>query len=268
MVSIVHAARDIGRLRAISQVLVRHGFGEIVRRIGLGRPKKAKDSAPPSARGERAIDDSEEESRGDRERREISSEVRARLVLEDLGHRSSRGSDRIDPAERCCRRTDSAANKLLDSSAARSPYRSSKEQNRALVGVDLAECSALRRGKPSAAASIAQVAPRLRYRRGRATRGGVRFSVPHRRNLARRPLPAPRVRALIERAIPKASHSRWGWFAVRSCGYQRADFTAEAENAARFAQNFVHTQTCDSRPLQAGLSQHVLTSSSLDGCKV
>src|SRR5262245_43601288 len=84
MVSIVHAARDIGRLRAISQVLVRHGFGEVVGRVGLGRPKKAKDSTPPpSARG--TVDDGDEESRGDRERREISSEVRARLVLEDLG---------------------------------------------------------------------------------------------------------------------------------------------------------------------------------------
>ena len=30
MVSIVHAARDIGRLRDISRVLVVHGFGEIV----------------------------------------------------------------------------------------------------------------------------------------------------------------------------------------------------------------------------------------------
>src|SRR5262245_49223492 len=85
MVSIVHAARDIGRLSAISQVLVRHGFGEIVRRVGLGRPRKAKESAAPSPRVERAIDESDEESRGDRERREISSEVRARLVLEDLG---------------------------------------------------------------------------------------------------------------------------------------------------------------------------------------
>ena len=50
MVSIVHAARDIGRLRDISTVLVRHGFGEVVRRVGLGRPRKAKDSQPPSQR--------------------------------------------------------------------------------------------------------------------------------------------------------------------------------------------------------------------------
>ena len=41
MVSIVHAARDIGRLRDISTVLVRHGFGDVWRAgdvvsLGLG----------------------------------------------------------------------------------------------------------------------------------------------------------------------------------------------------------------------------------------
>ena len=43
MVSIVHAARDLGRVRDISKVLVRHGFGEIVSRLGMGRSKKGTD---------------------------------------------------------------------------------------------------------------------------------------------------------------------------------------------------------------------------------
>ncbi|MEQ8978101.1 MAG: AarF/UbiB family protein, partial [Deltaproteobacteria bacterium] len=37
MVSIVSTVRDIQRLREILTVLVRHGFGEVVQRTGLGR---------------------------------------------------------------------------------------------------------------------------------------------------------------------------------------------------------------------------------------
>jgi len=40
MVSILSAARDLGRLRQIYVVLVRHGFGELAQRLGLGGKKK------------------------------------------------------------------------------------------------------------------------------------------------------------------------------------------------------------------------------------
>src|SRR6185503_4037401 len=75
-VSIVHAAHDIGRLREISSVLVHHGFGEVVRRLGIGRLRKGKTEEEPGA---------EEEAKGDRARREMSTAVRVRRVLEDLG---------------------------------------------------------------------------------------------------------------------------------------------------------------------------------------
>ncbi len=66
MVSIVNAARDIGRIRDISRVLARYGFGEVVARLGLGRK-----SEPPL---------SEEAPRS-----EESAAVRIRHVLEELG---------------------------------------------------------------------------------------------------------------------------------------------------------------------------------------
>jgi ubiquinone biosynthesis protein len=44
--NIVSAVRDLGRLREISAVLVRHGFGEIVARAGFGRRVKASPVAP------------------------------------------------------------------------------------------------------------------------------------------------------------------------------------------------------------------------------
>ena len=80
MVSILHAARDIGRVRDISTVLVRHGFGEIVRRIGLGRPKRREASSDPSALGTSP----EEEALGARESRRLFA-VGVRMVLEDPG---------------------------------------------------------------------------------------------------------------------------------------------------------------------------------------
>src|SRR5690606_10299360 len=74
MVSILHAARDIGRVREISTVLVRHGFGEVVSRLGLARKRPALGSQ-----------EAEDEQRGARARREVTWVVRLRHVLEDLG---------------------------------------------------------------------------------------------------------------------------------------------------------------------------------------
>ena len=57
MVGVLTAVRDLGRLREISAVLVRHGFGEIVARAGFGRTKKSRPSlgrAGDSERGARA----------------------------------------------------------------------------------------------------------------------------------------------------------------------------------------------------------------------
>src|SRR5438270_8810313 len=82
MVSVLSAVRDLGRLREISAVLVRHGFGEIVRRAGFGRAKKP--GASP-VKGEIADIPSEELARGEEEKKRISLAERARLVLQDLG---------------------------------------------------------------------------------------------------------------------------------------------------------------------------------------
>src|SRR5262249_5113069 len=52
MVAIVNAVKDIDRLRQISTVLVKHGFGEIVARIGIGGGGAGTD-APTVTRAER-----------------------------------------------------------------------------------------------------------------------------------------------------------------------------------------------------------------------
>src|SRR5690606_20569645 len=84
MVSIVHAARDIGRLREVATVLARHGFGEVVARLGLSRRKKERRDGDD---GPEILDATfeEEAARGAREKRDGSRPVRIRRVLEDLG---------------------------------------------------------------------------------------------------------------------------------------------------------------------------------------
>jgi ubiquinone biosynthesis protein len=66
--SVLTAVRDLGRLREISLVLVKHGFGEVLGRMGLGA------LAPRTALIETET-----------ERRKIAWPERVRLVLEDLG---------------------------------------------------------------------------------------------------------------------------------------------------------------------------------------
>ena len=96
MISIVAAVRDLGRLREISAVLVRHGFGEIVTRVGLGRVRtsvpppsvdvaadKPRTNRPPSTS---ALDVPEaEHARGEDEKLHVSGAERMRLVLQELG---------------------------------------------------------------------------------------------------------------------------------------------------------------------------------------
>src|SRR6476646_7740951 len=86
MFSVLTAVRDLGRLREISAVLVRHGFGEIVSRAGFGRTKKSKSngSEPPPS-GDALDIPAEEVARGEAEKKRISLGVRTRLVLQDLG---------------------------------------------------------------------------------------------------------------------------------------------------------------------------------------
>src|SRR5215472_16009391 len=84
MVSVLSAVRDLARLREISSVLVRHGFGEIVARAGFGRTRR-KEKAVPEADADAPEIASEEVEKGEDEKRRISIHERARLVLQDLG---------------------------------------------------------------------------------------------------------------------------------------------------------------------------------------
>src|SRR5450432_4012810 len=86
--NILTAVRDLARLRDISAVLVRHGFGEIVTRVGLGRTKKSdgKSEPPKASTDAETLEISpEEHARGEDEKKRVSIHERVRLVLQDLG---------------------------------------------------------------------------------------------------------------------------------------------------------------------------------------
>jgi ubiquinone biosynthesis protein len=269
MVSIVHAARDIARIREISVVLVRHGFGEIVQRLGLSRGKREREAVA----GVSLIEpNAEEEERGERARAQMSSAVRARQVLEDLGPSFVKlgqiASTRPDllPADIITEL------KKLQDSVLPVPFPRIKEQIERSLGTDADQLFEHIDETPLAAASIAQV-----HRARLLTDDGVEDVVIK----VQRPGIAQKIAgdldilhtlaALFERAIPESKiYSPVGLVQQ----FDRAisnelDFSAEAENAARFAQNFAgNPQLRFPRVFKQASSKHVLTLEYLDGLKV
>jgi ubiquinone biosynthesis protein len=253
MVSIVHAARDLGRVRDISKVLARHGFGEIVSRLGL--------------RGRKSNDDPLSETR-------VTGSIgtRVRNVLEDLGPSFVKlgqiASTRPDilPADVVCE-----LKKLLDD-VPPVPAEAIRERIELSLGAAVGDIYESFDDTPLAAASVAQV-----HRATLRTPEGLADVVVK----VQRPNIAETIAsdldllhtfaALLERAIPESrSYSPVALVQEFDRAMQsELDFTTEKENAERFISNFrdfpgarfpiVHSQAS---------SKHVLTLEYLDGLKI
>lgn len=245
MISIVTAARDLARLREIYVVLVRHGFGEIVSRLRIPRRhdrdgSNVGDSAPPPP--DRDFIPPEELSRGEQERTRISRGERLRLVAQDLGPTF------IKLGQVLSTRTDvipadivAELRKLQDNVAAVG-FADIRQQVERTLGTSLQDIYEWFDPAPLAAASIGQV----HRARLKSADGPIEVVVKVQRpgvvELVARDLDLLHGLArLVERAIPESRI-----YAPRRLvdEFERAisaelDFRSEADNARRFAGNFV-----------------------------
>lgn len=251
MVSIVHAARDIGRVRDISGVLARYGFGEVLQRMGFG-PKRAAEADAATT--------------------ERSWATRLRMALEELGPSFVKlgqiVSTRADvlPAELIIELT-----KLQDA-VPPVPFAAIKEQVEQSLGADLDEIYAEVDETPLAAASIAQVhRAKLKTDEGlvdvalKVQRPGIGETISSDLDILRT------FAVLLERAVPETRiYSPTGLVHQ----FERAitselDFSIEAENAIRFAQNFEgYRNVCFPKVYRQATSKHVITLEYLDGKKI
>ncbi|HEX4339828.1 MAG TPA: AarF/ABC1/UbiB kinase family protein [Polyangiaceae bacterium] len=251
MVSIVHAARDIGRVRDISGVLARHGFGEVLGRMGFG-PRRAGplENVDP----------------------EHSWATRLRLALEELG------PSFVKLGQIMSTRADVLPPELiaelikLQDSVPPVPFSEIKDQVERSLGANLEEIYAEFEEKPLAAASIAQVhRAKLQTDEGlmdvvvKVQRPGIGETISSDLDILHT------FAALLERAVPE---SRIYAPAGLVHQFDRAitselDFATEAENAARFAQNFGGYKNVKFPGVyRQATSKHVITLEFLDGKKV
>jgi ubiquinone biosynthesis protein len=272
MVSVLSAVRDLARLREISSVLVRHGFGEVVARAGFGRTRRKEKPAVVEGAADAPEIATEEVEKGEAEKQRISIHERARLVLQDLGPSFIKlgqiASTRSDvlPAELIVEL------KKLQDDVPPAPFEQIKEVVESSLGAPLKDLFVSFDEKPLATASIGQV-----HRAVLATPEGQHEVVVK----VQRPGVAPTVMrdlellhmmaAAIERAIPDARiYSPVGLVQQfdRSITTE-LNFTQEADNAVRFAENFVgHERTRFPKVYRQASSKHVLTLEFFDGKKL
>ena len=279
MISVVSAVRDLGRLREITSVLVRHGFGEVVTRIGFGRrPRKGTASdPPPSGRpGEDAPEISTDElAKGEEEKKRTSTAERIRLVLQDLGPSfiklgqiASTRPDLLPP--------DVITElKKLQENVPPVPFEDVKKVIETSLGVTLERAFVSFDETPLAAASIGQV-----HRAVLATPEGeaqvvVKVQRPNVGVTVQRDLELLHIMAAaLERAIPETRlYSPIGLVQQfdRSITAE-LNFTIEGENGERFAKNFEGTPLGElarfPKVYKQASSKHVLALEFFDGLKV
>jgi len=277
--SVVSAVRDLGRLREITSVLVRHGFGEVVARAGFGRkPRKGTASdPPPSARGsEEAPEISPAElARGEEEKTHTTTAVRVRLVLQDLGPSfiklgqiASTRPDLLPP--------DVIVElKKLQESVPPVPFEDVKKVIETSLGLPLEKAFVSFEETALAAASIGQV-----HRAVLATPDGdvqvvVKVQRPNVGDTVLRDLELLHIMAAaLERALPETRvYSPIGLVQQfdRSITAE-LNFTIEGENGERFAKNFEGTPLGElarfPKVYKQASSKHVLALEFFDGLKV
>ncbi len=222
MAGILDTVRDLGRLRQIVQVLIRHGFGEIVQRTGLGSLVAGKPKAEVDAS-------------------KVATAERIRLVITDLGPSFiklgqilSTRPDLIPPE------IISELKKLQDRVPPVS-YAEVKAQIEAELGAPIEEIFLAFEQEPIASASVGQVhRATLRTNDGDKT-VAVKVQRPNIKDVIERDIDLLYWLAkAVERSIPE---SRIYQPVKLVSEFDRAisaelDFGLEADHAVKFAKNF------------------------------
>lgn len=284
MISVVSAVRDLGRLREITSVLVRHGFGEIVARAGLGRkPKKPRapgvavsepppgGSVPPDA-----IELADDElAKGEEEKKRTSTAERIRLVIQDLGPSFIKLGQIMSTRNDLLPPDVIAELKKLQDDVPPVPYEEIKKVIESSLGATVEQLFVSFDEKPLATASIGQV-----HRAVLATPDGeqrvvVKVQRPNVAVTVQRDLELLHVMAAtLERAVPETRiYSPIGLVQQfdRSITAE-LNFMIEGENGERFTKNFEGTPEGElarfPKVYKQASSKQVLTLEFFDGVKV
>jgi ubiquinone biosynthesis protein len=289
MISVVGAVRDLVRLREISVVLVRHGFGEFVTRAGFGggSSTRKKSDAPPQLESDGKLVavsiPPHEVARGEDEAKRITLAERVRLVLEDLGPSfiklgqiASTRNDLLPPE------FVTELKKLQDEVPA-VPFADVREQIETGLGATIEESFLSFEEKPLATASIGQVHRAVLAGPALAGKDGVDGEVERIEVVVK--VQRPNVQATIardlellhilaralEKTIPETRiYSPTGLVDQfdRSITSE-LDFRVEADNAERFAQNFAgHAEARFPKVYRQTTSKNVLTLELFKGVKI
>jgi len=264
MVSLLSAVRDIGRLREIYVVLVRHGFADLAQRLGFGGGKASNDA-------DEAIPDSEHR-RGERERKGVTLAERVRLVVMDLGPSFVKlgqiASTRPDilPAEWIVEL------KKLQDEVTPLDFDEIRQAIETSLGAPLDDLFEEVDEEPLAAASIAQVHRAVLKHPDGPKPVVVKVQRPRIAGTIERDLELLHTLArFIERTIPE-SHIYQPAALVDQFDTaitSELDFTLEADNARRFAQNFAdHPHAVFADIYKDASSKRVITMDLLEGHKV
>ncbi len=275
MVSVLSAVRDLARLREISAVLVRHGFGEIVTRAGFGRRKKERTapgaSDPPTSTEVLEIA-SEELARGEAEKKRTSTAERIRLVAQELGPSFIKLGQIASTRNDVLPREIIEELKKLQDEVPPVPFEEIREVVERSLGRALLDVYESFDEKPLATASIGQV-----HRAQLQTETGsiavvVKVQRPNVAAVVARDLELLHMMAAaIERAVPETkiySPAALVQQFDRSITSE-LNFLIEAENCERFGKNFAGRQDVRfPRIYRQASSKLVLTQEFFPGKKV
>jgi ubiquinone biosynthesis protein len=267
MVAIFSTIRELDRLRQIYVVLVRHGFADVARRLGLG--KKAK-----QAESSEATDDTELAIAEEASKAEAKSPMaeRVRLVAMDLG------PSFVKLGQIVSTRTDVLPMewvielKKLQDEVSPVGYDAIREAVESSLGTSLEELYESFDEKPLAAASIGQVHRAMLKNEGGALDVVVKVQRPGIRSTVTSDLELlHHLAKLVERTFPEASTYNPSGLVDQ---FDRAitaelDFVLEADNAVRFRANFKDVPAVRFPiPYKQASSKQVLTLEMLPGKKV